>query len=615
MRTIAFDIEANGLIPHVDTIWCGVGVDLDTEEVFKFTPDRVGEIPDFLDSYGTVVGHNFIGYDVRVLSKILDWSPKCNIIDTWLLSQMASPDRKKHFKTSRHKGPHSLENWGNVVGIDKPDHEEWDRYSEEMLHRCHQDAEITARTFRRLKVETKWDTVDCAFHTAHKIESKFLSIISEMSETGFLVDWELMVAHIHKLDRLMQEIDAEVVPQLPKMIIIEESKKDGEYGWNKKPFKQNGDFSKYTNDWIDYAGIEDPDIIAGPFTRIRYEDFDLGRLGLIKDYLLSQGWVPEKWNTKKDPITGVEHRTSPKISKDEQFMGVKQGVGSKIAERLIYRHRRSNLEGMLKLVRRDDRISAGVTGMTPTVRLKHAGIVNIPGEDAIFGKEMREVFIAKPGYKIVGCDAKSCQLRLLCHHMDDPEYTRSVIEGKKEDGTDSHTLTMKATGIKVRTVAKNFIYGFLFGAGYKKLGLIMGAGSKEGKAAKLKFLKAFPKLANLIEALGENFSTYRYIPGLDGRPIYPRSAHETLCYQLQSDEAVLMKVATIYAYNEIQKRGLDAKLVVHMHDEFQWEAREDQANEVAEILKDSIARAGRWLKLTVPMEGDAAVGNSWWETH
>ena len=622
LKIAAVDIEANGLMPEVDTVWCAVGIDLETEEVTKFPPEDLHKLPKYLNTFDRVAGHNFVGYDCRVLKKILGWEPRSKdvVIDTWILSQMAKPDRKKHFKTSSKAGPHSLENWGNIVGIAKPEHEEWDKYSEDMLHRCHQDTEITARAYRRLVVETGWGKPGCAFELAHKIESAFLAIISEMADTGFLVNKELMESHVEGLSQTMSDIQDEVIPELPKMIIINEGKdEEGNYRYNKKPFKGNGDLNKYTSDWCTANDISDTSIIAGPFTRVEFQDFDLGKLAKVKDYLLDQGWVPEKWNYKKDPITGSEHRTSPKLSKDDSFLGVQGDIGSKIAQWIIRRHRRSNLEGMLQLVRPDSRISAKVTGFTPTVRCKHAGIVNIPGEDAIFGKEMREIFVAKPGYVIVGCDAKSCQLRLLCHHMGDEEYTKAVLSGKKEDMTDIHSLTMKATGIKVRRIAKNFIYGFLFGAGYQKLGLVMGehpeSAQKAGKKTKLKFLKSFPKLATLIESLSEFFTTYRYIPGLDGRPIYPRSGHETLCYQLQSDEAILMKVATIYSYNEINKRGLDARIVAHMHDEYQWEVLEEHSQEVAEIVKDSIAKAGRWLKLSVPMEGDVVIGMNWAETH
>ena len=46
-----------------------------------------------------------------------------------------------------------------------------------------------------------------------------------------------------------------------------------------------------------------------------------------------------------------------------------------------------------------------------------------PEAGSFFGKWMRKAFIAKEGYKIVGVDADSCQLRMLASCMGDDSYT------------------------------------------------------------------------------------------------------------------------------------------------------------------------------------------------
>lgn len=619
------DLEGDGLLDTVTTIWCGVFKDINTGQKWKFKPDQMEEMCEFLSKCTVVIGHNFIDYDVPALKKVLGFEfPKGTlIVDTYILSQMIEPDRRKHPACSGRKGAHSLENFGCIFKRPKPEHEDWATFSPEMLHRCSEDVEINFLLYKMLmreakaKVHSDIHPLDpqSIWYKPYKLEAAFAECLVKQKIRGVLVDRDLILKHINTLTEKIEDIDREVVPQLPKRIIIKEQKKDGVLSWNKKPFKGNGDLNERTIDWVRANLDGNYRAIGGPFSRISIEDFDLGSIQQVKDYLLSEGWVPEQWNTKKDPITGVEKRTSPKLSKDDPFLGVKSDVGQKVAERMIYRHRRSQLEGFLKIIREDGRITANVTGITPTVRLKHGGIVNIPGEDSVFGLEMREVFIASPGYKFVGCDAASCQLRNLCHHMGDDEYTDAVINGNKDDGTDIHSVNMRKTGITVRKIAKNFIYGFLFGAGNPKIGAILGQDAEAAKKVRQKFLRELPGLKALLDRVESEFNQFGYITGLDGRPIFPRSKHECLCYLLQSDEAIMMKVATCYAHKWVEQRGLDAHMIIHMHDEYQWEAKEGQEKEVAELLETAIVKAGQFLKMNVPMAGEAAIGDNWRETH
>lgn len=632
-RRVICDIEANGFLPLVSTIWCVVFKDIDTGEVFQFRPHQMKAMMLFMETCcGVIIGHNFLDYDIPVLKHVLGFELPDDVfvIDTYILSQILEPDRKKHPKTEGKKGPHSLENFGNIFRRYKPEHEDWSQFSEDMLHRCTEDVEINYLTFKMLNRKADIFNLASKWWKPYKIEAAFAKILVSMKRTGFLVNKELIEKHITTLTDRINIIDAEVVPKLPKRIIINEQKADDKwrdkwegkhgisgvyYKYNAEPFKGNGELNQRTMDWITNVGIQDCSVIGGPFSRVVIQDFDLGSSMQVKEYLLEQGWIPDKWNIKEDPITGEKIRTSPKLTKEDPFIGVTGDVGTKVAERMIFRHRRSQLEGFLRIIRPDGRITANVTGITPTARLKHSGIVNIPGEDAIFGKEMREVFIAPEGYKIVGCDAASCQLRMLCHHMGDPEYTEAVVNGDKDKGTDMHSLNMRATGITNRRDAKSFIYGFLFGAGDEKIGIMINGTKEQGKKTKDTFLNNLPKLKALIERVEHQLKVYGYIHGLDGREVYPRSPHEALCYLLQSDEAILMKVATIYAHKWIEEAGLDARMVAHMHDEMQWEVRDDHAEEVGELLKRSIVKAGQWLKLTVPADGDPKVGQDWWSTH
>lgn len=131
---LAGDIETNGLLhdPQLNKVWC-----ICTEEK-SFGYGHISEGLDYLSKMDTLIFHNGIGFDFPVLSKLLDWEYTGRVIDTYILSQLLYPERP---------GGHSLEAWGQRLGFPKVEHEEWDRYSPEMLHRCETDAKLTRMVY------------------------------------------------------------------------------------------------------------------------------------------------------------------------------------------------------------------------------------------------------------------------------------------------------------------------------------------------------------------------------------------------------------------------------------------------------------------------------------
>lgn len=456
---------------------------------------------------------------------------------------------------------------------------------------------------------------------ALQLEQQFWTHICEQMETGFLVDKDRIERNIRVLTRIMDDTYDEITPKMPYLCIPTIKKKDGEYPYVQKPFTEAGKLHATLAKWIKSNGTSAMcDSISGPFTRVNFNRVDLNsRLQLI-DYLLSVGWIPDKWNVNKE--TGK--RTSPKLSNEDPFIGIKGDVGQKVAHRLKCRHRKSQLEGWHKRIRPDGRLTAGASGLAITGRLKHHTVVNIPGgewgdagewEGAFFGHEMRSCFIAKKGYKILGCDADQFQLRLLCHYMGDDGYTQTVVNGSKADGTDVHTVNAHKAGLPTRAAGKKFIYAFLFGAGDKHLAVQLGIPVREIRKVRARFLSQLPKLQALINGLKNAWNRNGYLVGLDGRKIWVEYEHTLLVFLLQSAEAILMKYATCVAHKWIKEAGYDARMVAHVHDEYQWEVREDQTKEVGELLVKAIVKAYEFYEIKVEGAASYDVGDSWAETH
>ena len=134
---------------------------------------------------------------------------------------------------------------------------------------------------------------------AFLIESNVADIISRQSKHGFNFDRRRAQWYIHLLAEKIAKIDIILVPLLPKMINIGTS--------YKKVFLMNGSLSKYPKLHCDNHKIP-YEWIGGQFTALHYTDFDTGKVAKIKDYMLSNGWIPTEWNTKKMPLQVWQYR-------------------------------------------------------------------------------------------------------------------------------------------------------------------------------------------------------------------------------------------------------------------------------------------------------------------
>lgn len=626
MKIGFFDLEANGLLQQATRVHCGV-VKIKGGESKKFRPNQIKELLAYLDTFDVLIAHNGIGYDWPLLKKLYGWEYKGKKVDTLIMSRLLNPKRLLPFNCPNKKaGPHSIEAWGWRVGRGKPEHDDWENFSEEMLHRCSEDVEILELVYDALMQEAKGGKWRNAFLLSFELFER----LQQQEEYGWLVDQEHMERCIKQLTRWIALIDRVITPKLPMVLEIEENKVKGEYNYIKKPFLKSGKYSQSSLDWCANAGIcPSTQPIGGCFSRISFRPTNLNSNEETKDFLLSLGWEPLEWNTNDDG-----ERTSPKLSKDDPFEGIEGKVGRLVAKRVQCRQRRGIIEGLQEIIRPDGRIASVVNTLAVTGRATHRGVVNIPKATSFYGKQMRRIFSSKPGFVLVGTDSAGNQLRMLAGRMNNPVYTKALIEGKKEDGSDSHSLTRDIGELESRDVAKNVMYCLLFGGGDAKLAKTARKPVGSGGVLRDKLYRGLDGLGELMERLTKEwrmtarqrfnpkFNRMEYydgtITGLDGRPIKVPNEHQLLVYLLQSDEAIHMSRAYVMAAQWLEDRytwGVDYGIVGWMHDEFQVECRKDIADEVGEICRRAIKEAGEYYNISCPHEGESNVGRNWAETH
>ena len=629
-----FDLEANGLLDTVTKIHCGVFIEAASGKHHIFEGHQMKEMTEFMDTCSMLVAHNGIGYDFPLLKMMLNYEYKGIKIDTALMSRLQRPERKLPYDCpDKGTRPHSLAAFGYRVGRGKVVHEDWTTYTPDMLHRCVEDVEILRLVHCYLKEEGGPSWI-----AAHQLTHRLFEILHEQEKYGWLVDRTWIDKSVAMLTHWVAKIDSVVVPRLPQVLVIDETKKAGELGWVRKPFLKSGLPSSQVLKWEGES-----DHVAGPFSRISYRPVNLDSNKETKDWLLREGWIPEAWNYKKEngKLLKVDRklvRASPKLNGADAFRGVDGKIGRLIAKRVQCKHRRSNLQGWIKIIRDDGRISQGISGMCTTARLKHRGIVNVPSDGAFFGKWMRKSFISKDGYSIVGVDAAGCQNRMLAARVGDDSFTEILVNGDKAKGTAIHQINQQAIAVAGITVsyalAKNLNYAFMFGASDNKLGDIIGENKEIGTRIREALLSVSTGFSDLVLNLTKEWvSNARtrlndwdkkehydgWVEGLDGRPIHIESEHQILVYVLQSDEAILMQHALVMLKDSLDAigwtHGVEYGFCANIHDEYQAEVRDDCVAQYAALATSAITEAGKKLGIACPHEGEANVGKNWYQTH
>jgi len=105
------------------------------------------------------------------------------------------------------------------------------------------------------------------------------------------------------------------------------------------------------------------------------------------------------------------------------------------------------------------------------------------------------------------------------------------------------------------------------------------------------------------------------LKGLDGRKIYVRSQHAALNTLLQGGGAIVMKKAMTILQEKMSLNALDARFVANIHDEWQIEVKESQAECVGVFGVEAIEEASKYYNMRCPLTGEYNIGENWYETH
>jgi DNA polymerase I-like protein with 3'-5' exonuclease and polymerase domains len=506
----------------------------------------------FIQQAKLIIAHNGISFDYPVLNKVWKTSIRLSQVrDTLVMSRLSSPSRE---------GGHSLANLAKLVNRTKKEYDDFEGgLTDEMIEYCQEDVTICGELYLYLTQELRGFS-----EQSIELEHKVQAIITKQEKHGFKLDTVKAQCLLGQWKRRLSDIEEELQTIFPPIITQRFSEKTG------KQLKDD------------------------------VEVFNPGSRQQIAKRLIEKGWKPTK-HTEKGAV----------IVDESVLDGVDIPEAKRIAEYLLIQKRVAQVESWLEFVSDERRVHGKViTNGAVTGRMTHhsPNMAQVPSSSSPWGHECRDCWTVDDGKVLVGADAASLELRMLAHYMKDESYAKEIVEG------DVHTKNQLAAGLETRAQAKTFIYALLYGAGPAKIGKIVGGSAKDGQELISNFLRNTPALKILREKV-ERLSEQGTLPGLDGRKLQVRSAHAALNTLLQSAGAIVMKQGLVLLSKKIQEQKLNANFVANVHDEWQIECSQDDADAVGKLAVSSIKEAGEVLGLRCPLDGEYKKGTTWAQTH
>ena len=301
-------------------------------------------------------------------------------------------------------------------------------------------------------------------------------------------------------------------------------------------------------------------------------------------------------------------------------------IVDKVLEYRQYAKLRSTYaDGLLRAVSPDGRVRTSFQmTVTATGRLSSTepNLQNIPTRTEL-GSEIRRLFIAGDGNVLVDADYSQIELRLLAHMAGDEAMQQAFLSG-----ADFHTVTAaKVFHVpegevthQMRSRAKAVNFGIVYGMSAFSLSQDIHVTVAEAKDYMERYFATYPGvkqyMTDIVEKAKEQgyvetlYHRRRALPELKSSNFIQRSFGERVALNMpiQGTAADIMKLAMLRVYDRLRREGLQARLIMQVHDELIVECPEEEREAVEKLLRQEMEQVAA---LAVPLTAEAHSGKNW----
>ena len=241
------------------------------------------------------------------------------------------------------------------------------------------------------------------------------------------------------------------------------------------------------------------------------------------------------------------------------------------------------------------------------------------------GKEFRRFFKAADGCVLVDADYSQIELRVLAHISGDETMRKAF-----RDNTDIHTVTASEVfGVPIEMVtplmrsrAKAVNFGIVYGIGAFSLSRDIGVTMREAQKYIENYLTRFSSIDSYMKNVIEQAKIDGYVTTLEGRrrylPELSASNRNTRAFgervarnaPIQGTAADIIKIAMVRVDERLKREGLEARLILQVHDELLVEAPAFESMQVAMLLQEEMENA---VQMSIPLTAEASMGETWYD--
>jgi DNA polymerase-1 len=247
---------------------------------------------------------------------------------------------------------------------------------------------------------------------------------------------------------------------------------------------------------------------------------------------------------------------------------------------------------------------------------------NIPIRSEL-GRRIRRAFVAEKGNKIISADYSQLELRLLAHITQDPVMLEAFQKGEDIHARTARLVFGARTDEELRE-ARRFakIVNFAIAYAIEPWGLSQRVGISRQEAKKViedyyntykgvrRYMEEVPLRAREHGYVRSIYGRIRPLPGITDRNANIRKAaeREAINMPIQGTASDIVKIAMLHVDEEFKRAGLEARMLMQVHDELLVEVPQAEVGKVTEILKHEMESA---VSLDVPLIADVGVGENW----
>ncbi|POR68753.1 DNA polymerase I [Pseudomonas syringae] len=251
---------------------------------------------------------------------------------------------------------------------------------------------------------------------------------------------------------------------------------------------------------------------------------------------------------------------------------------------------------------------------------------NIPIRTAE-GRRIRQAFVAPKGYKLLAADYSQIELRIMAHLAQDEGLLhafRNDLDVHRATAAEVFGVELENVTTDMRRSAKAINFGLIYGMSAFGLAKQIGVDRKQSQAYVDRYFARYPGVLNYMERTRAQAAEQGFVETIFGRRLYLpdinaknqslRKGAERMAINapMQGTAADIIKKAMVAVNGWLDESGLDARVILQVHDELVLEVREDLVDQISEHIRPHMSGAA---ELAVPLLVEVGVGNNWDEAH